>query len=279
MTHDLKHRKPSLSEVLSCLERSGYLLESRLVRQLVDDGYFVEPNQAVLDPRTGKSREIDLLAQHFDGTAPIYSVTVKTHFVIEVCNNKLPVVLLTERPDSPVLAAYESYLKFGCSPEPFPYHSDLDCFQDRLETAGSLFSQFCGISEKKSGHPGELMAGHPDDLYGSLLKLSEYVDDEVEHWHQPEGLSQSKSNRVFFWHPMLALGGDLLVTRVDRDGQAHLEERESAFLEFNRHTDEGLRTALIEFVTATAMRRRLAEIVAYDRVLELRAHQLVGRHG
>lgn len=149
MTTHTTEKKPTSAEVLSCLERSGYLLESRIVRNLVAHGFFVEPNQSVLDPRTGKSREIDIVAEHFDWDSPRHEIRVKSSFVIEASNNKLPIVLLAERPKSPVLATYESYLKFGCSPEPFPYYSELGCFEDRLQTDGRVYSQFCAISEKK----------------------------------------------------------------------------------------------------------------------------------
>jgi len=97
----------SLEEVRECLSRSGYLLESRLVRSLSELRYFVEPNQVIRDPRTGKSREIDLIAEYFSFTPERPKIAVKTYFVIEAINNKLPFILLTERPYSPA-ADFES---------------------------------------------------------------------------------------------------------------------------------------------------------------------------
>jgi hypothetical protein len=55
----------SPDELLECLERSGYLLESRIVRELDTRGYFVEPSQVLQDPRTGKSRDIDFIAEYY----------------------------------------------------------------------------------------------------------------------------------------------------------------------------------------------------------------------
>ena len=105
----------SIEDVRECLERSGYLMESRLVRSLCDANFFVEPNVAHKDPRTGKSREIDLIAE--DGGRAFHPKTcVKTQLIVEAVNNRLPVVLLTERPSSPN-ADFENYLKFGCTPE------------------------------------------------------------------------------------------------------------------------------------------------------------------
>jgi hypothetical protein len=73
-----------MNEVLECLERSGYLLESKIVRALTDQGYFVEPNQVVRDPRTGKSREIDLIAEYYEWQPDHQGLCVKTNFVVEI---------------------------------------------------------------------------------------------------------------------------------------------------------------------------------------------------
>lgn len=83
----------TLDEVRQCLERSGYLLESRLVRSLTSHGYFVEPNQVVRDRRTGKTREIDLIAEYFNYHPERRKVAVKTFFVVEAINNRFPFVL------------------------------------------------------------------------------------------------------------------------------------------------------------------------------------------
>ena len=51
-------------EILESLSKSGYLLESEITKRLVNYGFFVESNLTSLDPITGKSREIDLYAEH-----------------------------------------------------------------------------------------------------------------------------------------------------------------------------------------------------------------------
>ena len=56
---------PSKDEMLSYVQRSGCLLEGRLVKSLNALGLFVEPNQVLLDERTGESREIDLVAEAY----------------------------------------------------------------------------------------------------------------------------------------------------------------------------------------------------------------------
>jgi hypothetical protein len=51
-------------EMLEALNRSGYLMESEIASMLAEFGFFIETNQVIEDKFTGKSREIDLLAEY-----------------------------------------------------------------------------------------------------------------------------------------------------------------------------------------------------------------------
>src|SRR5882724_2649577 len=224
-----------LEKVRECLERSGYLLESRLVRSLTDQGYFVEPNQVVRDPRTGKAREIDLVAEHDRYSPERQNVCVKTYFVVEAINNRFPFVLLTERPSTPN-ADFESYIKFACTPEPNPFVGEFDIYEEKGADWRGLFSQYCVLT-KKSGDK-ELMATHPDDVYGSLLKLCEYVEDALDFWTSRDHLERDKYWRMFFWQPMLVLSGQLLSANLLEDGTTQLRETAAGRLEFNWHSGD-----------------------------------------
>jgi hypothetical protein len=94
---------PTNEELLECLRRSGYLLESRLVAALQALDHFVEPNSSYLDKATGVSREIDIVAElyRYDRSMSEARVSVKTTIIIEAINNPLPAVLLTPVPFSP----------------------------------------------------------------------------------------------------------------------------------------------------------------------------------
>jgi hypothetical protein len=50
-------------EMLDALGRSGYLLESEIAKTLSHAGFFIESNQVIEDPITGKNREIDLISR------------------------------------------------------------------------------------------------------------------------------------------------------------------------------------------------------------------------
>lgn len=262
----------STDELLECLGRSGYLLEARIVRELNGQGYFVEPNQVLRDPRTGKSREIDLVAEHYSYVREHRNLCVKTHFVAEIVNNRLPVVLLTQRPSSPN-SNFESYVKFGTTPDPAPFYSKLDVYEDRSPPDNELFAQYCALTTKK-GEQRELMASHPDDLYSSLQKLSEYVEQELESFQDWGAESQADIWRVFFWHPMLVVGGQLFTVSAGDSGDPKVGEVGSAFLEFNWHQGEERKTTVVEVVQIDSLYERMASIVAWDSALEAKLHAL-----
>ncbi len=262
----------SLDEVRECLERSGYLLESRLVRSLTDHGYFVEPNQIVRDLRTGKAREIDLVAEYYRYTPERPNLCVQTHFVVEAINNKFPFVLLTERPNTPK-TDFESYIKVVCTPEPSPILDQFDIYEEKGADWNNLFSQYCVIT-KKSGEKKELMATHPDDVYGSLLKLSEYVEDELHAWTTRDGLEHDEYWRMFFWQPMLVLSGQLVSAHPLENGTTQLRATNMGRLEFNWHAHDQHRTTVIEVLTEDYFLERLAGIVEKDDELEGKVHAL-----
>jgi len=244
-------------------------MESRLVRALVEEGYFVEPNQSIRDPRTGKSREIDLLAEYYKWNPAHDRIAVKTTFVLEALNNKYPFVLLTERPSTPN-ADFESYIKFINTPEPSPFLDSLDLYEEKKADWNNLYSQYCALT-RKSNKP-ELMASHPDDVYASLLKLAEYVEDEIARWSSFE--EQEPYWRLFFWQPMLVVGGQLVAVAIDKHGITQIKDSDFGRLEFNWHAAEESRTTVIEVVTEKCLLNRLANIRAKDEELATKLHQL-----
>ena len=264
--------EPSISNeaVRECLERSGYLMESRLVRALTAADFFVEPNVSHKDPRTGKAREIDLTAERA-ARSMRRGVCVKTTFVIEAINNRYPVVLLTERPSSPN-ADFESYLKFGTSPEPCPFLHEIHIYEEKGADWENLFSEFCALS-KKNGRD-ELMASHPDDIYSSLLKASEYTEDQVVEFEDWTAEETGRYWRLFVWHPMLVVSGQLLTVKLSAEGEVLLQEVSLARLEFNWHDGDNRKTTVIEVVRENFLLEHLESIRTQDDALEARIHAL-----
>lgn len=250
--------------VKECLERSGYLMESRLVRSLSDARFFVEPNVAHKDPRTGKSREIDLVAEDacwYDHKG----VCVKTTFVIEAVNNRYPIVLLTERPSTPN-ADFENYIKFAWTPENCPFVDRFDVYEEKNANWENLFSQYCALT-RKTGRD-EFMASHPDDMYSSLQKLAEYTQVELSNFKEWTSEEQVIYWRLFFWQPMLVVSGQLMVAQVAEDGNVQLREVPLARLEFNWHDADVRRTTVIEVIREDFLLERLESIRGQDCEIE-----------
>jgi hypothetical protein len=269
---------PSTQEILECLQRSGYVLESRIVRSVDGAGYFVEPNQVVVDPRTGKSREIDLVAEQdgWDRSRP--NVSVRTIFAIEAINNPLPIVLMTRRPWSPS-APFEDYVKCATTPDPSPFLDDVELFRARGLDNAVLYSQYCGITRKRGDAEGKttgsqrpLMASHPDDMYSSLLKLSEFVVREVAFARSRDWREGDHYWRLWFWEAVLVVGGDLLAFELADDGTPSIDELDSGHLIFNFHANDEPKTVVVKVVRERRLLALLAENAAVDRRLAAELH-------
>lgn len=230
------------------------------MRSLTRADLFVEPNVAHKDPRTGKSRELDLVAQ--DATGYYHRrAAVKTTFVIEAINNRYPVVLLTERPSTPN-SDFESYIKFAWTPENLDFLNDFHAYEEKQADWENLFSQYCSLTKKSARD--ELMAHHPDDMYSSLLKLAEYTEDELESFRSWTNGEEGQYWRLFFWRPILVIGGQLMLSVANDRGEIELRESPIGRLEFNWHDGEERKTTVVEFVQEKYLLEHIESIRTQD---------------
>lgn len=203
-------RPVSIESMMSeALLRSGYVLESRIIHSLVQNGYFVEPNQRVIDPTTGKSREIDIVAEFWDFShaKPHFDakVCVAVHFVCEAKNNPYPIVLLTELPVSPNLEVWDS-LHEGRTGFFRDKHLEPSFF-DYLTKNLRSYTQYCSFKPKKNGKSSEWLAWHPDDFHDDLEKIISYCRLEAK---RIVGLHDNY-HRLFLYMPVVIVAGDLYV--------------------------------------------------------------------
>jgi hypothetical protein len=255
-------------EIADCLRRSGYLLESRLVRSLAGAGFFVEPNVAILDARTGKSREIDALTEYYEYDPKRRDVSAKTYFAIEAVNNNLPFVLMTPHPGSPN-DVFEEYLRYGTTPDASSVLKGIDLYEERGGD-NPRYTQYCGLSRKKAND--DLMASHLDDIYTSLLKLAEFTENQYEEFENHDWAPDDSFWRLHFWQGILVVGGDLVTATQDENGDLSVIEVESGTLIFNFHVREEPRSTLIHVVRERHMLEFISNIVAVDRGLSSRIH-------
>lgn len=142
----------SKSEMLEALKRSGYLLESEFSAFLANQGFFVETNQVIEDPITGKSREIDLTAEYYE-----YKQDRSSHkcasgikFVFEIKNNLFPIVLLTQFSFTPNIEDWMGLKEALNLPENINYDSLDSYYENLIHKPGSrIYTQYCSFHKKK----------------------------------------------------------------------------------------------------------------------------------
>ncbi|MGD0649778.1 MAG: hypothetical protein ABSA97_01310 [Verrucomicrobiia bacterium] len=264
------HDKPSKAEMITCLQKSGYLLEGRLVKALDALGLLVEPSQSLLDETTGVSREVDIVAESYRQATETPKICVKTTFVIEAINNIYPVVLLTRKLWTPNTPS-DDYLHYKVTPsEDKPYHPFLDKL-DLQQVQGvhrwEIYSQYCAFTRKKQND--ELMASHPEDLHASIRKAVSYLfvsKDEYYGWmdNHPE----DSYWRLFQWQALVVLQGDLYIMREDERKKPDLVAVGVARLEYNFHHRGTPRTVIVNFVTESALPQFVEEVLVHNETIE-----------
>jgi len=223
MTKNTAHTKIERAAMREAIERSGYLMEQRVLLVLEKADYYVESNPVYPDPITGKSREYD-----FSASAALRTFKEELDFVYiqlegECINNVQPVVFFDRDPTIEFLFAED--IKRSGIPLYFPYKkspedeiSIIDHFQfDHFHhyCKGLYSTQFCTFIQKsgKNKEKGrEWMACHPDDLHGAFAKLiaaTQYaVSGHYSSWSPPEDKDSEPLNLTFFY-PVLIFAGDL----------------------------------------------------------------------
>lgn len=247
------------------LLRSGYLLESRVISKLVKKGYFVEPNQHISDAVTGKSREIDLIAERYDSgnfERPVFTNTyVAVKFVCEIKNTPYPTVLLTELPFSPGLNPWES-LHEGVS----GLFKEVDVepsFYDLITHEQKIFTQYCSFKLKKTGLPSEWMAWHPDDFYDDLLKLISYSRQEVKQ----ASILNDAYDRLILFLPVVILAGDLYTSKPQEETVNLTKVDWALYMQFEMY-DKKQESSLIVFVTERHFINLFEKIISSGEQLE-----------
>jgi hypothetical protein len=262
-----KTENPQSIETMMCeaLLRSGYVMESRIVHSLVDQGFFVEPNQRVIDPATGKSREIDLVAELWNsahaGSRLSTRVSVNVRFVCEAKNNRYPIVLLTELPFSPNLEIWESLHEGRTG---FFKTELLDpSFFDFLTDGQKLYTQYCSFKPKRNEKDSEWLAWHPDDFHDDLEKIVTYCRSEAEQM----GELKDDFHRLFLYMPVVILSGDLYLAKPENAKVALSKVAAGLHMHFGMH-EEMQCLSLVLFVTEGNSLPLFDEIIRFGQSIE-----------
>lgn len=243
-----ENAKITTDEMLKALYRSGYLLEAEIAKKLSDLSFFVETNIVIEDPISGKSREIDIVAEYYDWSAPSSGLKVKAkiEFVFEVKNNLFPLVLLNEFDFSPRVEDWLGLKEVITSPDNVKYDQYENFYNSLINTyKGHIFSQYCSFHKKKQND--ELMALHPENIHTSLAKLIQYCEECVESWGQDNEdieVNPERYLRHFLYMPVLLIKDDLYELK---DGE--LKKVNSSVLVVNYYRNKQPTMAYVFVVT------------------------------
>lgn len=220
-------------ECLAAVMRSGYLLEQRVERLLVQVGFEVHANRRVADPFSGKAREMDILAEIREARTLEQAQErpcVGTSLLIECVNNRFPLAFFEKR--ITWTESSHSTTLFGV-PLHVPAQSGSSAFclledEAQISWRSSLTywsTQFCTFEEKQ-GHTRRLIATQSLDHHGTFEKLIAESERLVSRVMNP-GLIRAgyAGGWLVLIRPVVVLQGRLLAV-VETDGQVSVEVRD-----------------------------------------------------
>lgn len=258
--------KFSKNEIFEALQRSGYLFESEISEFLTSQGFFVENSQVIIDPHTGKSREIDLIAEYYTHlkSHSEHKCVAKAKFVIEIKNNDSPLILLTKFSFSPNLESWSGLKAWTTTPIEVRdvYIED---FLDKMliKSTGSIFTQYCGLQRKKDNK--ELMALHPETIHNGLAKITQYCEENSGN--ESEEYIDDQYWRNFTYIPILLIKDNLFVLDKN-ENEFELKEVESSVLLINYHYNGKPSMAYVQVVTKKGLPELLKSFLIMEEEIE-----------
>ncbi len=260
------------TEIIDTLKRSGYLFESSIVEFLNKNDYFVESSAVIIDPVTGKNRDVDIIAQRNDLKKDYDNkISTQVTFTFELKNNLYPVVLMSKfqfNPNSP-----DDLVKEMVTAKKVEYYDGFENYYEKLiYDSGNIFSQYCSFNKKNRN--SELMAYHPDELYSGISKVVQYCEETSRQWIERFKDLEEDFGRHDDWFrhwvylPVILLKNDLYEMEIINE-EPNLKKVEKSQLIFNYHHKNEKCSSLVTFVTEKGLKKWLNDI----RKLELQAEK------
>jgi hypothetical protein len=213
----------SKSDALGALQRSGYLLESRLESLLRQNEFVVETNSLIPDDITDKSREVDIWAsctRCYD-FGPEKQGELFLELVIECVNPPQPVAFITKEHTDPLFERKDFWdaMKLVGNPqdsEVSPHNTwnwlnrSLSLPRFHHYRSGRVSTQYCSFSKKRG--TGEWMAHHRDEDHETIRKLCLATDHYVRDCIVPDFVRTGPWALTMIY-PVLVVGSELYEIR------------------------------------------------------------------
>lgn len=256
-------------EMIEALNRSGYLMESELSSMLAEFGFFIESNQVIEDKFTGKSREIDLIAEYYNYKEKNsgYKTASKIKFIFEIKNNLFPIVLLTKWESSPNIEDWTGLKEALTMPDKIKYDWYESYNKRLIQNNKRIFTQYCSFQKKKAND--ELMALHPDNIHEGLSKITQYSEEMVKMYDKDLLYERTDSDykddyfRHFLFMPVLLLNDELFELQDNK-----LQQVDSSVLVYNYHFDKEPKMAYVFVVTKKGFPKFIQQMLKVDEEVE-----------
>jgi len=272
----------SLNDIKAALQRSGYLIESRIDAVLRKRGYYVESNVSHVDPVTGKPREIDLSALQAFRAGKRTEDFVWSLCLIECVNSPQPIALFT-RPDAIPFMRRELIYIAGVPVRLLTGSNKWTAVPEAIETEkyhhycrGRIATQFCSFTAKKA-NPPELFAQHVPDHFNSFSKLLDAIresSNEVADCWFDAGDARYEHLNIQFMYPIVVVTGAPLFDVIQHRDQLDVRERPHFLYRASGILNQQVVEYLVDVVTEEAFPRLISVI---DREMKTIARQFQDR--
>lgn len=250
-------------KVIEALNRSGYLFESEISKKLTNMGYFVESNKVVIDKFTGKSREIDLIAEYGNDVFNrdySHKCYCKIKFAFEIKNTSSPVLVLTEYQNSINDEIWSSIKDYITVPKGIEYYSQVS--EELIYNNKSLYTQYCSFQEKKGS--SELMALHPDNIHSGIQKITQYCQEHIESFE----IYKDNYLRHWIYLPVLLISEELYELKINENNIVEIFKTEEATLIHNYHHNNEPTSCLVKVVTKNGLDNFMNSMLILEKEIE-----------
>jgi hypothetical protein len=251
-------KRISLPEVRDALQRSGYLLESRLASILEHERWLPQPNAVYSDPQTRESRELDIHAFGIYRSGPHPLDLLLPVLLIECVNNPYPIVFIQAAVDPDFVYLHASNIRFVGEPTSIltegpqgswtPIAAFLELGEYHHYTRGPFATQYCSFQPKKGSKPVEWFATHRDEDHQAFVKLCDAADYESAAFAQKLKRKVAPGVWLSPIYPVLVVQGELFLA-IPTDQSVELVE--TGHVQFRRRTVQGTTESIYQIDVVT----------------------------
>jgi hypothetical protein len=166
----------SIDEAVTALRRSGYLLETRIARQLDEFADHLALNVVFADPESNQARELDAYCFKAENSESQEFFESSAHLLIECINNPQPIAFFCSAGNGsayPIVASRPAWV----GPNLIEESIKIEHFHHHLR--GPYATNYCTFVLKKKG---EWMVTHADEQhqeFTTLAKLAQLTREKA----------------------------------------------------------------------------------------------------